>query len=154
MQWIWPGPQARPSGPHMTCTVSRQRSNEHSPPAKSICYKLTSSQEVTNYNLQDSSKVPAVLGSREGEGMERTRLVLHGEDVWLGSYYKNQIGSDLDQKSFEKPQSILKCWKHEINQNQKLYLRGPPKAFSKDSTKIVNTRQSITNFIHTVLICM
>ena len=153
MQWIWPGPQARPSGPHMTCTVSRQHSNEQAPPAKSICYKLTGSQEVTNYNLQDSSKVPAVLGSREGEGVGRACRVLYGEDVWLGSYYKNQIGSDLDQKSFEKPQSILKCWKHEINQHQKLHFRGPPEAFSKDSTKIVNTSQSITNFIHAVLIC-
>lgn len=152
MQWIWPGPQARLLGPIWLARSTRQRSNEHSPPAKSICYKLTGSQEVTNYNLQDSSKVPAVLGSREGEGMERTCLVLHGEDVWLGSYYKNQISSDLESKSFEKPQSILKCWKHEINQNQKLYLKGSSKGIFKDTTKIVNTSQSITNFIHAVLI--
>jgi hypothetical protein len=39
-------------------------------------------------------------------------------------------------------------WKYEINQNQKLDLRDPLKAFSKDTGKIVNNSQSITNFNH------
>lgn len=38
---------------HMTCTVSRQHSNEHSPPAKPICYKLSGSQksQIITYGM-------------------------------------------------------------------------------------------------------
>lgn len=65
----------------MTRMVSRRHSKEHAPPAKSIWYKLTGSQEVTNYNPEDSSKVPAVLGVGQGEGGDTrsTRLALHWE---------------------------------------------------------------------------
>lgn len=59
---------------HMTCTVRRQHSNEHSPPAKPICYKLPGSQKSQIIAYGMPKKVPAVLGSRGPKEREEYAL--------------------------------------------------------------------------------